>query len=56
MSIIGKSLAHYEITGQIGKGGMEEVYRAKDTKLGRDAAIKALPEEFAFDSDRVTRL
>ena len=39
--MIGKTLAHYEITSQIGKGRMGEVYQAKDTKLGRDAAIKA---------------
>ncbi len=55
MSMIGKSLAHYEITGQIGKGGMGEVYQAKDTKLGRDVAIKILPEEFALDPNRVAR-
>ena len=55
MSMIGKSLAHYEITAQIGKGGMGEVYRAKDTKLGRDIAIKVLPEAFAEDADRVAR-
>ncbi len=53
--MIGKKLAHYEITSQIGKGGMGEVYQAKDTKLGRDVAIKVLPEEFAFDPNRVTR-
>jgi serine/threonine protein kinase len=55
MSMIGKSLVHYEITTEIGKGGMGEVYQAKDTKLGRDVAIKVLPEEFALDKDRVTR-
>jgi serine/threonine protein kinase/dipeptidyl aminopeptidase/acylaminoacyl peptidase len=55
MSIIGKSLAHYEITAEIGKGGMGEVYRATDTKLGRDVAIKVLPKEFAKDSDRIAR-
>ncbi len=53
--MIGKTLAHYEITSQLGKGGMGEVYQAKDTKLGRDVAIKVLPEEFAFDPNRVTR-
>jgi serine/threonine protein kinase/Tol biopolymer transport system component len=53
--MIGKTLAHYEITSQIGKGGMGEVYQAKDTKLGRDVAIKVLPEEFARDADRVAR-
>jgi serine/threonine protein kinase len=55
MSMLGKTLVHYEITDQIGKGGMGEVYQAKDTKLGRDVAIKVLPEEFARDTDRVAR-
>jgi serine/threonine protein kinase len=55
MSMIEKSLVHYEITAEIGKGGMREVYQAKDTKLGRDVAIKVLPEEFARDTDRVAR-
>src|SRR5512135_425055 len=53
--MIGKTLGHYEITSQIGKGGMGEVYQAKDLKLGRDVAIKVLPEEFARDADRVAR-
>jgi eukaryotic-like serine/threonine-protein kinase len=39
----------YEITGAIGAGGMGEVYRARDPKLGRDVAIKVLPEAFARD-------
>jgi serine/threonine protein kinase len=55
MSMIGKSLAQYEITNQLGKGGMGEVYQAKDQKLGRDVAIKVLPEEFARDTERVAR-
>jgi serine/threonine protein kinase/Tol biopolymer transport system component len=55
MSIIGKTLGHYEVTSQLGKGGMGEVYQAKDQKLGRDVAIKVLPEEFAKDTDRVAR-
>jgi serine/threonine protein kinase/Tol biopolymer transport system component len=55
MAMIGKSLAHYEITRQLGKGGMGVVYRAKDQKLGRDVAIKVLPEEFARDTDRIAR-
>jgi serine/threonine protein kinase/Tol biopolymer transport system component len=53
--MIGKTLAHYEITSQLGKGGMGEVFRAKDQKLGRDVAIKVLPQEFARDTDRVAR-
>jgi serine/threonine protein kinase len=55
MSMIGKSLAHYSITAEIGKGGMGEVYQATDTKLGRDVAVKVLPQEFAEDADRVAR-
>ena len=55
MSMIGKTLAHYEITSPLGRGGMGEVYQAKDRKLGRDVAIKVLPEEFAKDADRVAR-
>jgi serine/threonine protein kinase len=53
--MIGKSLVHYEISAQIGRGGIGEVYHAKDTKLGRDVAIKVLPEESALDTDRVVR-
>ena len=55
MSMIGKTLGHYQITSQLGKGGMGEVFQAKDQKLGRDVAIKVLPEEFAKDVDRVAR-
>src|SRR5512145_55306 len=53
--MIGKTLGHYQITGQLGKGGMGEVYQAKDQVLGREVAIKVLPEEFARDADRVAR-
>jgi len=53
--MIGKALGHYQITSQLGKGGMGEVYQAKDQVLGRDVAIKVLPDEFAKDADRVAR-
>src|SRR6201998_4319370 len=51
----GTTLASYEITGAIGAGGMGEVYQAHDTKLGRDVAIKVLPEAFAHDPERLSR-
>jgi eukaryotic-like serine/threonine-protein kinase len=53
--MIGKTLGIFEIITPLGRGGMGEVYRAKDLKLGRDVAIKVLPEEFAMDADRVAR-
>ena len=51
----GTRLGAYEIVGAIGAGGMGEVYRARDPRLGRDVAIKSLPEAFATDDDRVAR-
>ena len=51
----GTTLGTFEITGLIGAGGMGEVYRATDTKLGREVAIKVLPEVFARDRDRLAR-
>ena len=53
--ITGKNLLHYHIQAQLGAGGMGEVYQARDTKLGRDVAVKILPEIFAQDPDRVAR-
>ena len=50
----GTCLGAYEITAQIGAGGMGEVYRAKDTKLGRDVALKVLPASFTHDAHRVS--
>jgi len=51
----GTRLGAYEIQSPLGAGGMGEVYRAKDTRLGRDVAVKVLPEEFFEDTDRVAR-
>jgi serine/threonine protein kinase/Tol biopolymer transport system component len=51
----GTKLGSYEVLSQIGAGGMGEVYQAHDTKLGRDVAIKVLPEAFAHDADRLSR-
>jgi Tol biopolymer transport system component len=51
----GTRLGPYEIIGPLGSGGMGEVYRAKDTRLARDVAVKVLPEEFFEDKERVAR-
>src|SRR6202790_4573638 len=51
----GTKLGPYEILAPIGAGGMGEVYRAKDTRLGRDVALKILPESFAREPDRLRR-
>src|SRR5262249_40922875 len=52
---IGTQLGSHEINALLGKGGMGEVYRARDTKLKRDVAIKILPDEFSRDAARVSR-
>ena len=51
--MLNTTIAHYKIIAKIGKGGMGEVYRATDTKLDRDVAIKILPESFAGDRNRI---
>ena len=52
---VGARLGSYEVTAKIGEGGMGEVYRARDTKLDRDVALKVLPEAFTADPDRLAR-
>ena len=53
--VLGMRLGSYEILSALGAGGMGEVYRARDTKLDRDVAIKVLPELFVSDAERVAR-
>ena len=48
---VGDRLGHYDVTAKIGEGGMGEVYRARDTKLDRDVALKVLPPAFRDDPD-----
>ena len=52
---VGSRLGHYDVTALIGEGGMGRVYRATDTQLGRDVALKILPDAFASDPDRLAR-
>jgi serine/threonine-protein kinase len=53
--VIGSTLAHYRITGELGSGGMGEVWRAEDTKLDREVALKVLPADVAEDAERLAR-
>jgi len=53
--MVGKTLSHYKVIEKIGQGGMGEVYRAEDTNLSREVAIKVLPEQFTQDPQRLAR-
>jgi len=54
--VSGQRLGHYEVLGPLGAGAMGEVYRARDTRLGREVALKVVPDELAADEDRLRRL
>ena len=54
--MIGRSISHYRILGELGSGGMGDVYRAHDARLGRDVALKVLQAATIADPDRLRRL
>ena len=54
--MIGSTISHYKTLDMLGEGGMGEVYRAHDSQLGREVAIKVLPEVFTQDEERLARL
>ncbi len=53
--MVGTTISHYKVLEKIGEGGMGEVYRAEDTNLSREVAIKVLPEQFTQDPQRLAR-
>src|SRR5262245_52131095 len=53
--MIGQTFGSYEVVARLGAGGMGEVYRARDTQLGREVALKILPDSFALDPERLAR-
>ncbi len=53
--MVGTTISHYKVLEKIGQGGMGEVYRAEDTNLSREVAIKVLPEQFTQDPQRLAR-
>src|SRR5947207_11585378 len=55
MTLVNQTISQYKVLSLLGEGGMGEVYRARDTKLGRDVAIKVLPAAFSADAERLRR-